>query len=467
MRLKIESNLSLIFEVTMKLNNFLFAIIIFSFLSANIFAQQVTLLKRLDDDAGRFGQKLAPIFDNQPGNVAKQKAIQPFIIGYYGWKAKGLAEFGVGKIEAAHLDICRIMLGLYDSEIDATLKTIVGRAKTPTDWIDVTEAEKKAIHQFVVIKYGGKYLGFDQLMQGKKTSEISEADKWKSMLGTGLGELGGSLVNWYKFPTSTTYPKKISELLLNLQKNINQAPAGTSPELLTNLRKLSALGNKTSYNESERDQVAAALREVLYSTLSFVDLGNSTAQIVSNSSSATPFQQAENYLERGKNYAAKGNYKSAVADYNESIKINPANGIAYYHRAKALEELGEIDKAISDYGSMIAFKTDLRKAYYNRGTLFMDKNSFYLAIEDFNKSLTIDPKYAHAYYNRGLSYYNLNNFDKAIADYSQVIYVNNQNADAYYGRSLCYCQKGQTALALKDQEQAIKLGAKIDKGCSK
>ncbi len=445
----------------------IFSIIILSFLGLNIFAQPtVTLLKRLDDDAGRYGQKLSVIFENKPGDAAKQKALEPFVIGYFGWKAKVLTNLGVGKIEAAHLDICRIMIGLYDPEIDDTLKTIVGRAKTPVDWEEVSEAEKKKIHQFVVIKYSGKYMGLNELFQGKTSSQISESDKWKSMLGASLGELGGSLVNWYKFPTSTSYPKNISGLLLNLQKDINSAPIETPPEILANLRKLSAFGNKITYNEAERDQVAAALRDVLYSTLSFAGLQNSPAPLVNNSSYVSLAQKAQQFLERGKTAAAKKDFKNAVIDYNESIKLNAANGIAYYHRAKALEELGELDKAISDYHMMIAFKTDLQKAYYNRGTLYLEKKSYYLAIDDLNKSLAINPTYVKALYNRGLAYYSLNNFDGALADYSLIIKLNPKESDAFYSRALVYCQKKQTSLAIKDQEQAIKLGAKITKGCN-
>lgn len=257
----------------MKSYKLLFLFILCGFFTFSVFGQNVTLLKRLDDDAGRYGQKMAVIFDAQPGNVAKQKAMEPFVISYFGWKAKGLSEFGVGKIEAAHLNICRIMLGVYDQQIDGTLRTIVGRAQTPTDWIDVPEVEKKAIHQFVVVKYGGKFLGFDQLMQGK-TTPINESDKWKYMLGTALGEVGGKLVNWYKFPTSVEYPKSVAKSLLNLQKDISEAPSGTSPKLLANLKKLSALGSKTTYSEAERDEIAAALRDVLYSTLSFAGMEN-------------------------------------------------------------------------------------------------------------------------------------------------------------------------------------------------
>ncbi|MBX7172461.1 MAG: tetratricopeptide repeat protein [Pyrinomonadaceae bacterium] len=309
-------------------------------------------------------------------------------------------------------------------------------------------------------------MGINDALQGKTKSQSSEFDKWKSMLGTSLGELGGSLVNWYKFPTSESYPKHISELLLNLQNDIKTAPSGTSTELLTNLRKLSALGNKTSFNEAERDQVAAALRDVLYSTLSFAGIENSPA-LPSSNSSISPAQQSEQYLEKGKNAAVKGDYNNAVANYNSAIKLNPANGILYYHRAKALEELGRIDEAISDYNLMIAFKTDLRKAYYNRGTLYLEKKNYILAIEDLDKSLAIDPKYTNAYINRANCYYSLNKHEKAIADYSQALMLDANQKDIYETRAYSYCQIGKTALALKDQEQAIKLGAKITKGCPK
>ena len=196
----------------MKLNNFLFIVLILSFLSGNVSAQKkVTLLKRLDDDAGRYGQKLIPMFENKPGDAAKRKAMEPFVIGYFGWKAKVLTNFGVGKIEAAHLDVCRIMLGLYDKEIDSTLKTIVSRAKTPVDWVDVPESERKIIHQFVVIKYTAKFMGFNDLFQEKISSTVSESDKWKSGLGVALGELGGNLVNWYKFPNYANYDQTIAQ----------------------------------------------------------------------------------------------------------------------------------------------------------------------------------------------------------------------------------------------------------------
>lgn len=452
----------------MRVSKFLFAVVVLSCFVINTFGQKtVTLLKRLDDDAGRYGQKLTPIFDGSSANAAKRNAMEPFVMGYYGWKAKVLAEFGVGKIEAAHIDICRIMLGLYDTEIDGLLKTIVSRAKTPTDWVDVSEAEKKAIHKFVVVKYSGKYMGFNELIEGKTKSQISEKDKWKSMLGSALGEVGGSLINWYKFPTSTTYPKRISELLLNLQENIKKAPAGTSAELLANLRKLSAFGSKTSYNETERDQVAAALRDVLHSTLSFAEIGNVSAPVASNTTSTylSRDQRSEISLEKGKASAAKGDYKSALIAFDEAVSLNPTNGMTYYHRADALSELGRIDEAIKDYTFMIAFKTELKKAYYNRGSLFLKKKNFYVAIDDFDKSLAIDSKNVNAYYNRGSAYYSLNNFDNALKDFSQAISLKPTDPDSYIYRALIYCKKGNTALALNEQEQAIRLGAKITKGC--
>jgi hypothetical protein len=261
----------------MKINKFLFAIIVLSFFAINAFGQKtVTLDKRLNDRSGEFGKALAPIFGNNPGDAEKQKSMQPFVMGFYGWKAKKLAELGVGQIEAAHLDICRIMLGIYDPEIDQTLKVIIGRAKTPTDWVDVTETEQKTIHKYVVVKYGGKYLGLTEILADNYKNKPDEVQQWKYNLGAALGELAGGLTNWYKLPNNPAYHKKISELLLNLQKQTVSAPSGIPSEILTNIKKLSALGNKTQFNEAERDLIAATLKDTLFSALSFIGVQNTT-----------------------------------------------------------------------------------------------------------------------------------------------------------------------------------------------
>lgn len=447
----------------MKINKFLFAIIVFSFLITNVLGQKmVTLDKRLNEGAGDYGMKLAPLFENQPGNAAKQKAMQPFVIAFYGWKSMKLAELGVGKIEAAHLDINRVMLGLYDDEIDSLLKTIVARAQTPTDWVDVSDAERKTIHKFVVMKYGGSYLGLNGVISGNY-KQPDKIEAWKYSFGAAMGELAGNLINWYKLPNNPSYHQKISQNLLGLQKDITAAPGGTAPELLENVRRLALLGNKTQFNEAERDSIAAMVKITLLSTLSFA--GQPTAS--NPVTPAAPQKTANDYLQQGLAFAAKGDYANAVANYNESIKLNSINGMAYYHRAKALEELGRIDEAIKDYHLMIANKTDLKKAFYNRGTLYLDKKNYVGAIDDFDKSLALDPKSSNTYYNRGIAYFSLGNFDKALADFSQAIILSPRETDSYIMRADSYCQKGQTALALKDQEQALALGAKITKGCGK
>jgi tetratricopeptide (TPR) repeat protein len=431
----------------------------------NSFGQTVNLLKRLDEDSATYAIKVVPIFENKAGNEAKREAIKPFIIGYFGWKAKMLTRFGVGKNEANQLEIARVILGFYDAEIDSTLTNIIGRAKTPIDWVPVSDAERKILHNYVFIKYGGKFLGFD-MGNGVNSPPTSETVKWKYWLGVSLGELATELNIWYMLPTYEKQHQTVANLLKSLQTRISEAPARTSPELLANLQRLLAFGNKKFYTEAERDQIAVTLRETLFTTLYFADLPVNYNPTLLPSNGVSVLKLAEKYLERGKSYATKGDFKSAVFDYNESIKLNSNNGLTYYHRAKAFEELGRIDDAIKDYDVMIAYKTELAKAFYNRGTLYMEKN-YDLAIKDFNKSLAIDPKNSNVYYNRGLSNFNLKNYDNAIADFSQAIVLNPKAADAYINRSLAYCKRGKTALAIKDQEKAIKLGEKLTKGCLK
>ena len=59
--------------------------------------------------------------------------------------------------------------------------------------------------------------------------------------------------------------------------------------------------------------------------------------------------------------------KSAIADYDRAIEINPDYAKAYTNRGKAKYKLGDYHGAIADYDRTIELKPDYAKAYYNRG----------------------------------------------------------------------------------------------------
>jgi tetratricopeptide (TPR) repeat protein len=64
------------------------------------------------------------------------------------------------------------------------------------------------------------------------------------------------------------------------------------------------------------------------------------------------------FRKRGVARAAKGDYDGAIADYDQAIRINPQYASAYYRRALARRAKGDLRGAIADarHGGLLAPK---------------------------------------------------------------------------------------------------------------
>ena len=438
-----------------------------------VYASAQGTVKFVNDGAGEYAKKLVDFHAENHNNLLKKNQTEPFAVGFFGWKSLTIVKLPFNQFEGANLKICRLALSFYDNELDAPLEILENRPKSLTTVVEATESEQQTVQKFVVQKHGGKYLGFTALFSGNIDEEPDEIAKWKYSLGANLGELAGYVTKWYAFPNNARYDETIAEDLRRLDEHIKEAPPRASAELIGNLKNLRSFGSKNKFTLVEREQIAASLKQTLFSTISLADLPNSKS--ASSSQAAKPVQtapilpkkDAAGFIESGKAFAAKGEHQKAIIEYNEAIKLNASNGLAFYHRAKSLEAVGNIDAAIRDYDRMISLKTNLVTAFYNRGTLYLEKEDYLSAISDFDRSIAIDATRANSYYNRGLAHYNLKNLDRAQDDFSQAIALSPKDADAYLMRATVYCRKKLIMSAIKDQQQAIRLGEKIQLGCQK
>ena len=129
---------------------------------------------------------------------------------------------------------------------------------------------------------------------------------------------------------------------------------------------------------------------------------------------------------------------SALAEYDEAIRLNPGSAEAYFNRGLARARLNQRPAAIVDYDEAIRLNPNFAKAYFHRGCLkdylvqrdphksmtaarFEERRS---AIADLDEAIRLDlgfPELLHAYYRRGLAKYDLDRYEDAIVDFDEAL----------------------------------------------
>src|SRR5262245_16371472 len=104
---------------------------------------------------------------------------------------------------------------------------------------------------------------------------------------------------------------------------------------------------------------------------------------------------------RGVAYERNGDYKAAIADFSERIRLDPRDPYAYSRRGNAYLRSGEYGHAIIDFGEAIKRMPKKSRGYVERGRAYLAKGEHDHAIADLGHAIRVDPSDHHAYNNRG------------------------------------------------------------------
>jgi tetratricopeptide (TPR) repeat protein len=164
---------------------------------------------------------------------------------------------------------------------------------------------------------------------------------------------------------------------------------------------------------------------------------NKTLAFGTPNSPATSEPTADDYILQGSIKSKSKDYKGSIADYDQAIRINPNNAVAYSNRGYARRKLGDNQGAIADYDRAIEIDPKVAFNYGRRGWLryreFKDPRS---ALADMNQAIRLDPSLALAYQSRGSIHSSLGNLQEALSDFNQAIQLDRNNALSYYARGL-------------------------------
>jgi len=120
-----------------------------------------------------------------------------------------------------------------------------------------------------------------------------------------------------------------------------------------------------------------------------VRIGGCTAVIQSGQDTTNNIAIA--LIKRGIAYEWKGDHARAVVDYDQAIKVSPANADAFYNRGVAYGRLNQPDRALQDYDQAIRLRPTYADAFYNRGITFKNRGQHERAVQEFDQVLRLEP----------------------------------------------------------------------------
>jgi tetratricopeptide (TPR) repeat protein len=166
------------------------------------------------------------------------------------------------------------------------------------------------------------------------------------------------------------------------------------------------------------------------------------------------------YNNRGNAYTAKSDYDHAIADFDQSIKLNPAYIKPLNNRGVAYLRKGEYDRAIEAFDEAIALHPNYGEAFANRAEAHLRKNEYDRAVRDYDAAIGLDPNLKSVWSGRCWSRAIVGALQAAMEDCNRALQAAT-DAATFDSRGLIYLKMGQLGAAIEDYSSALRSEPKL------
>lgn len=178
--------------------------------------------------------------------------------------------------------------------------------------------------------------------------------------------------------------------------------------------------------------------------------------------SQTHDYRAKRLFLRGTEFIYLENYKAAIKDFSEAIRLDSGFVEAYENRGVSKYYLNDYKGAIDDYNKALELKPFDYETIGRRGWAWFGLRRYEEALFDFTKALNGVADESKYYLIRGQTKYHLKDFRGALTDFDQVlksIYSTKlQKSKAYYWMGMTKIDTGEKEAGCRDLKEARKLG---------
>jgi tetratricopeptide (TPR) repeat protein len=179
-------------------------------------------------------------------------------------------------------------------------------------------------------------------------------------------------------------------------------------------------------------------------------LGRHSEAIEASKRAVTLRPSAESYFNLGlANYYLK-QYREAVENYRQSIRLDPYNAAdAQYALGLVYRDWGRADDEIQAYKQAIRLRPDYMSAYERLGARYLKSKKYVEAIELYKQLAALKPGDPSPPNSMGEAYLELGRLPEAAESFRQAIRLKPDFGRAYYNLGKCFLAMGNRDAALE------------------
>lgn len=213
-----------------------------------------------------------------------------------------------------------------------------------------------------------------------------------------------------------------------------------------------------SYTTANSKDVNASVYERI--SLCNYELGDYDAALTSINQTLNMDSTDTDYLSlKADIFYERGDVKSAIAEWDKVLSLQPEFGFGYYRRGWFKELAGDLNGAVDDLSMAIVLDPEYSYSYVSRGEIYNKQGKKDLAEIDFKKVIELEDapeKYDCIHY----EYHGLGQNTKAIAAIESKIAQDPSDAGSYYDAACLYSRMKDKKNALLYLEKALNFGYK-------
>lgn len=159
---------------------------------------------------------------------------------------------------------------------------------------------------------------------------------------------------------------------------------------------------------------------------------------------------------RGEAYHRLGDFRKALADYDQAISLDPGSSYALYNRGLIHQNSGDLSRAMADYSASLKLRPDNADGYLYRGVLLLHSGKLDEAIADFTRSNQLAPDGKGALANRAIAYAWKQDRAAAERDFAKLAALDPSGTTALRGRAILSWQSGDLPAAIEHLNDALR-----------